>query len=175
MPDSFASGFPSGGPLEPRSIVQPQISALRWNLLSEVLEIEPGRRARTLARLPQNGISPEFLMLEIMAQTAGLAFGAERDFKTDVVFAKIEQAAFEKLPDGASLLSAEATSAELRAEGAWFEAWIASGSVKFAQARLLILDVGHLDSAAQDSITFHAEFMNHYRVREKIRVPLRPV
>ncbi len=148
---------------------------LRWNLLEEVLQIERGQRARTLGRLPDGDVSPEFLMLEMMAQTAGLAFGAMSDFNSDVVFAKVEGASFDSHPPAGAILEVEAAAEELREEGCWFHGNVSVRGRPLAEARLMLLNAGRLQPVPGKSVTFHEKFMKHYRILEKIVHPLRQV
>ena len=146
---------------------------LGWNLLEEVLQIERGQRARALGRLPECDVSPEWLMVEMMAQTAGLAFGSVFDFNSDVVFAKMAEASFDFLPAAGAGLEIEASAEELREEGCWFQAKISVQGRPAAEARLMLLNAGRLRPASGRSITFHENFMKHYRILEKIVSPAR--
>lgn len=141
---------------------------LRWNLLEEVLQIESGVRATTAARLPECDVSPEFLLIELMAQTAGLAFGARFHFESDIVFAKLEQASFRCVPAAGIPLHVESLAEEPREEGCWFQSKVLLEDDTAASARLLLLNVGRLQPAAGRSVTFDERFMAHYRIREKI-------
>ena len=145
---------------------------MRWNLLAEVLQIERGRSARTRAQLPEGGVSAELLLTEMMAQTAGLALGAQYNFECDVVFAKMDQAVFVALPPADAELHIEAVVEVLREEGSWFQARICCDRQEIASARLLLLNVGVLNPASPCSVTFHENFMRHYQIREKLSVSL---
>lgn len=144
---------------------------MRWNLLKEIILIEKGTRAVSQALWPESSISPEILLLEMMAQTAGLALGAQNDFSSDVVFGKIEQAVFDLPLEPPALLEIEAGAAESRAEGAWFDAHVLVRGSRISSARLLLLNAGRLSPAAKSSVTFHESFLTHYRVREKVIAP----
>ena len=146
---------------------------LRWNLLEEVLHIERGQRARTLGRLPESDVSPEVLMLEMMAQTAGLAFGSWFDFNADVVFAKVASASFNGSPPAGAALEVEAAAEEIREEGSWFQGKISFQGRPAAEARLMLLNAGCLQPSSGKSTTFHENFMKHYRVFEKVVSPAR--
>ena len=68
---------------------------MRWILLDSVELIEKGKMSRTTSRVPPSGpFETEILLIEMMAQTAGLLLGAETDFEHDIIFAKIENAKF---------------------------------------------------------------------------------
>ncbi len=78
---------------------------MRWIWIDKFLEFERGRRAVavknvTLAEehlhdhFPGFPIMPECLMIEAMAQTAGILVGHANDFREKVVLAKISEAVF---------------------------------------------------------------------------------
>ncbi len=78
---------------------------MRWIWIDKFLEFESGRRAVarknvTLAEdhlhdhFPGFPIMPECLMIEAMAQTAGILVGQVNDFREKVVLAKISKAVF---------------------------------------------------------------------------------
>ena len=141
---------------------------MRWNLLDEVLEIDRGSKARAAARWPETALRPELLFLEMMAQTAGLVLGSLDDFQTDIVFAKVDKAQFYCGVPTASLLVIGASAEEIRPEGGWFQVQISREGRLVAEARLLLANAGHLKPENQGSVTFHRQFMHHYRVRQKI-------
>lgn len=143
---------------------------MRWLLLDEIIKIEKKVTARTRSRVPGGPVSPELLMMEMMAQTGALLLGAEKDFEEDVVFAKIERASFENGWRSGDSIEIEAASENLRPEGAWFEGSIRKmhGAV-VARGKFLLMNVGHLLPNQTKPVTFHEAFMNHFRVREKVR------
>ncbi len=78
---------------------------MRWIWIDKFVEFESGRRAVavknvTLAEehlhdhFPGFPVMPECLMIEGMAQTAGVLVGQARDFQEKVVLAKINKAVF---------------------------------------------------------------------------------
>jgi 3-hydroxyacyl-[acyl-carrier-protein] dehydratase len=78
---------------------------VRWIWIDKFIEFESGHRAVavknvTLAEehlhdhFPSFPIMPECLMIEAMAQTAGILVGQARDFREKVVLAKISKAVF---------------------------------------------------------------------------------
>ena len=142
---------------------------MRWLLLDEVVEIRKGLRARTRSRLPESPTSPAALLMEMMAQTGGLLLGAEDDFSRDIVFAKIEEADFAPSLKTGDLLDIEASSGDLRPEGAWIEARVHTEKGEVARSRFLLVGAGRLKPELDRSVTFHPAFMDHLRVREKVR------
>lgn len=141
---------------------------MRWNLLDEVIEINRGRTARTLASWPRDTLRTELLFLEMMAQTAGLVFGSLDDFKTDIVFAKVDEVRFHSMTPSHLKLTIQAVAEDIRPEGGWFQAHVISENISIAQARLLLANAGHLKPDFSGSVTFHSDFMRHYCVREKV-------
>ena len=142
---------------------------MRWLLLDEVTVIEKKVRAKTRSRVPQSDVSPELLMMEMMAQTGALLLGAENDFQSDLVFAKIQEAVFDGGFRAGEGLEIEATSENLRPEGAWLEGAIRSAGGRQARGSFLLMNVGKLVAERTQSITFHEAFMNHFQIRDKVR------
>ncbi len=141
---------------------------MRWLLLDEIVSIQKNEKAVTRSRMPETAVSPEPILMEIMAQTGGLLLGAQKDFRKDIIFAKIETADFFD-PQPGEPLEIEATSENLRPEGSWMEAVIrTSGGRRVARSRFLLMSVGRLDPEVSEPIVFHEAFMNHFRVREKV-------
>ncbi|UCD49653.1 MAG: beta-hydroxyacyl-ACP dehydratase [Phycisphaerales bacterium] len=78
---------------------------MRWIWIDKFVEFESGRRAVAVKNVslaeehlhdhfPGFPIMPECLMIEAMAQTAGILVGQARDFAEKVVLAKISKAVF---------------------------------------------------------------------------------
>ena len=78
---------------------------MRWIWIDKFIEFQSGRRAVavknvTLAEehlhdhFPGFPIMPECLMIEAMAQTAGILVGQAKDFQEKVILAKISKAVF---------------------------------------------------------------------------------
>lgn len=78
---------------------------MRWIWIDKFLEFESGKRAVSLKNVtlaeehlhdhfPGFPIMPECLMIEAMAQTAGILVGEARKFQEKVILAKIKKAMF---------------------------------------------------------------------------------
>ncbi len=143
---------------------------MRWLLLDQAVAVHRGKKAVTLSRVPQAPYSREVLFIEMMAQTGGLLVGAESDYNNDVIFAKIETATFTEPPAPGTALTIEASADGLAPEGGWIEGQITSSGGVVAKAKLLLMSVGRLIPESQRSIAFHDNFMNHFKVREKVTV-----
>ena len=78
---------------------------MRWIWIDKFIEFERGRHAVALKNVtlaeehlhdhfPGFPIMPECLMIEAMAQTAGILVGEAKDFQEKVILAKIKKAVF---------------------------------------------------------------------------------
>jgi 3-hydroxyacyl-[acyl-carrier-protein] dehydratase len=78
---------------------------MRWIWIDKFIEFNSGRNAVAIKNVtmaeehlhdnfPGFPIMPECLMIEAMAQTAGILVGQARDFKEKVILAKIKKAVF---------------------------------------------------------------------------------
>ncbi len=142
---------------------------MRWLVLDEVVEIKKGKSVRAKSRVPDTEVSPEMLMIEMMAQAGGILLGAENDFQDNVVFAKIEEAKFYPGFLAGDFLEIEAVAETLRTEGSWIRGRIEGVRGKVAEAKLMLASAGELAAGAKESITFHPMFMEHFRIREKVK------
>ncbi len=80
---------------------------MRWIWIDRFISFEPGKRAEAVKNVSlaeehlhdhweAHPIMPASLMIEGMAQTAGILVGQARDFKEKVVLAKITRAEFDE-------------------------------------------------------------------------------
>lgn len=144
---------------------------MRWLLLDEVLEIRPKEFSLTRSHVPSAPFSPEVLMLEMMAQTGGLLFGAEADFHDDIIFGKVERASFRGPFEPFRPLEIRVTAEDLHPEGAaWFNGRMTSGDTLLAEARFFLVNAGRLIPGREQSLTFPQAFLEHFQVRQKIRM-----
>jgi 3-hydroxyacyl-[acyl-carrier-protein] dehydratase len=78
---------------------------MRWIWIDKFIEFESGKRAATVKNVtlaeehlhdhfPGFPVMPECLMIEAMAQTAGILVGEAKKFKEKVILAKIKKAVF---------------------------------------------------------------------------------
>jgi 3-hydroxyacyl-[acyl-carrier-protein] dehydratase len=142
---------------------------MRWTLLDEILEIQKGVRVRSRSHVPAGEINQEPLLLEMMAQTGGILMGAEKEFKDDVVFAKIETASFPIKGSAGEPLEIIAEAEHLRPEGSWIQAEVRNSRGTIAAAKLMLVNAGSLVPGKETSTTFHETFMKHYKVWDKIK------
>lgn len=143
---------------------------MRWLLLDEVLEICPKEFSLTRSHVPSAPFSPEVLMLEMMAQTGGLLFGAMTDFRDDIVFGKVELASFKGPFEPSRPLEIRVSAEDLcQEEAAWFQGRISSEGELLAEARFFLVNAGRLVPGIEQSLTFPKAFLEHFQVRRRIR------
>lgn len=93
---------------------------MRWIWIDKFVEFESGRRAVAVKNIslaedhmhdhfPGYPVMPASLMIEGMAQTAGILVGEARDFQEKVVLAKIRRASFSRVARPGSQLRYDAT------------------------------------------------------------------
>lgn len=148
---------------------------MRWLVLDEVLAVEKGKRSLSRSRVPSAFCSPEFLMIEMMAQTGALLVGAESDFSRDLVFAKIESVEFSPGFEAGDPIEIESHADQISAEGGWLEARVSGPRGLIAQSKLLLMSVGHLIPGKTVPVTFHKNFMEHFKIRDKVITASRSV
>jgi 3-hydroxyacyl-[acyl-carrier-protein] dehydratase len=126
---------------------------MRWIWIDRIVELERGSRCVALKNVslaeehlhdhfPGTPIMPASLMIEGMAQTAGIMVGHARDFKEKVILAKIGKATFDRDVHPGQTLIYEATMDRIDEAGA-----STSGIVK-------LIDLAHAGlerSASPDS------------------------
>jgi len=147
---------------------------MRWLLLDEITEIRKGVHAVARSHIPDVPLSPEPLFLEMMAQTAGLVLGAENDYRTDLVIAKIEKALFQTGWASGDALEVRCCTDQIREEGAWFEGNITGPSGPVVSARLLLMKMPSPIPEQGRSVTFHPAFMEHFNVRAHVSTAGKP-
>jgi 3-hydroxyacyl-[acyl-carrier-protein] dehydratase len=126
---------------------------VRWIWIDKFIEFESGHRAVavknvTLAEehlhdhFPSFPIMPECLMIEAMAQTAGILVGQARDFQEKVVLAKISKAVFFDFVRPGDSLRIEAQMDMIAEEAASTQGRITRGDELIAEIELMF---SHID------------------------------
>ncbi len=121
---------------------------MRWIHIDDMLELKEGEYARAVKTVPADSdyleyhypgcpIMPHSLLIESMAQTAGILIGKSIAFKKDVILAKIDSADFFSITRPGDRLIIEAKAEEMREEGASMECRISCGDRDVARCRLV--------------------------------------
>ena len=155
---------------------------MRWIWIDKFVEFESGRRAvaiknLTLAeehlhdRFPGFPVMPASLMIEGMAQTAGILVGEARDFTEKVILAKIKLARFDGMARPGQQLRFEATIESITAQAATTSGTISCDGEPLAKVDLMF---SHIDqnisglNFPEENFVFTEEFKNllaTYQVR----------
>jgi len=126
---------------------------MRWIWIDKFLEFESGRRAVALKNVtlaeehlhdhfPGFPVMPESLMIEAMAQTAGILVGEARGFKEKVILAKIKNATFYNYVVPGDTIIIEAEIESISPEAAGTAGRIRRGDTVIAQISLMF---SHID------------------------------
>ncbi len=126
---------------------------MRWIWIDKFVAFEPGRRAVAVKNLtlaeehlhdhfPGYPVMPASLMIEGMAQTAGILVGHARDFREKVILAKIKRAAFDGLARPGDQLQYEAVIEQIADAGASTSGKILLNGEPFGQVDLFF---SHID------------------------------
>jgi 3-hydroxyacyl-[acyl-carrier-protein] dehydratase len=102
---------------------------MRWIWIDKFVEFESGKRAVAVKNLtlaeehlhdhyPGYPVMPASLMIEGMAQTAGILVGEARDFQEKVILAKIRKASFHGVARPGDQLRYEAEIEQMAEQGA---------------------------------------------------------
>jgi 3-hydroxyacyl-[acyl-carrier-protein] dehydratase len=126
---------------------------MRWIWIDKFVEFESGRRAVAVKNVtmaeehlhdhfPGFPMMPECLMIEAMAQTAGILVGEAKDFEEKVILAKINKAVFFDFVVPGDTLRLEA-----RLETVAPEAASTSGQIRRADQLIAEIDLmfSHID------------------------------
>ena len=126
---------------------------MRWIWIDKFIEFESGKRAVALKNVtlaeeylhdhfPGFAVMPECLMIEAMAQTAGILVGQARDFKEKVILAKIKKCAFFNYVRPGDTLILETAIESLADEAASTTGKITCGDKLIAEIELMF---SHID------------------------------
>ena len=129
-------------------------------------------------------VMPASLMIEGMAQTAGILVGAARNFQEKVILAKIGKARFERLVRPGEQLVYSAKIVNVTEQGAAIEGTITSRVVEGGQARevpvgLIEMMFSHIDNNMSGmkfpefNFVFNSQFMELFETyRRELEVKL---
>jgi 3-hydroxyacyl-[acyl-carrier-protein] dehydratase len=126
---------------------------MRWIWIDKFLEFESGKRAVSLKNVtlaeehlhdhfPGFPVMPECLMIEAMAQTAGILVGEARKFEEKVILAKIKKAVFYHYVRPGDTITLHAQIESIAPEAASTEGEIRRGDQVIARIDLMF---SHID------------------------------
>ena len=126
---------------------------MRWIWIDRFTEFEPGRRAVAVKNVSLAEehlhdhweafpIMPASLMIEGMAQTAGILVGQARDFKEKVILAKIAKAQFHEIVTPGDQITYQAEIENITAEAAATKGCVLKNGQTIGQVDLMF---SHID------------------------------
>jgi len=127
---------------------------MRWIWIDKFLEFESGKRAVSLKNVtlaeehlhdhfPGFPIMPECLMIEAMAQTAGILVGEARKFQEKVILAKVNNAVFYNYVRPGDTITLHTRIESIAPEAASTSGEIFRGDERIAQISLMF---SHIDN-----------------------------
>ena len=145
---------------------------MRWFWVDRFIDFQPGRSARALKNVslaeehvhdhfPGHPTHPATLMIEGMAQTAGILVGQARDFREKVILAKIAKAVFDDIVTPGDQVRYEAEIQTLTDEAASTAGIVRRGDEQIGQINLLF---SHVDQSRggvkvpQENFVFTGQF-----------------
>jgi 3-hydroxyacyl-[acyl-carrier-protein] dehydratase len=147
---------------------------MRWIWIDKFVEFESGRRAVAIKNLtlaeehlhdhfPGYPVMPASLMIEGMAQTAGILVGEARDFTEKVILAKVKRASFDGMARPGQQLRYEASIESISAEAALTSGTVYCDGELLGQVDLMF---SHIDqnmsglNFPKENFVFTEEFKN---------------
>lgn len=126
---------------------------MRWIWIDKFVEFESGKRAVSVKNVtlaeehlhdyfPGYPMMPECLMIEAMAQTAGILVGEARNFQEKVILAKINKCVFHKYARPGDTLRLETEILSITEEAAGTQGTITCDSQLVAEISLMF---SHID------------------------------
>lgn len=145
---------------------------MRWFWIDRITHLEKGKTARAVKNVtmaeehlhdhfPNFPVMPQSLMIEGMAQTAGILAGSNVDFKENIILAKVSKATFHRLVHPGDQLVFEAKLVESRDGGHRAEIRITSDGELVAESSMMFVG---LNSDDEDDVwVFTDAFMQLLR------------
>ncbi|MBN1766664.1 MAG: beta-hydroxyacyl-ACP dehydratase [Sedimentisphaerales bacterium] len=147
---------------------------MRWIWIDKFVEFEPGVRAVAVKNVtmaeehlhdhfPGYPTMPAALMIEAMAQTAGILVGQARNFQEKVILAKVNQALFHEIVRPGDQLFLEARMENITAEAATTRGTIRCEDRLIAEITLMFSHIDQNLSGMQfpeENFVFNAQFMD---------------
>jgi len=141
---------------------------MRWIWIDRIIEFESGRRAKAIKNVtmaeehlhdhfPGFPIHPPTLMIEGMAQTAGVLVGETNDFRENVILAKVTRAKFHDIvvPGDQITFEAEIVNS-VKPEGAATTGKITRNGEVIAEIEMMFV---HLDKARSEEAGIEGNFV----------------
>jgi len=126
---------------------------MRWIWIDKFVAFEPGRHARAVKNVslaedylqdhfPGYPVMPASLIIEGMAQTAGILVGGTRDFAENVILAKVQRAQFHGLARPGDQIFYDAYLERIDADGASTRGLVSCNGQPLAEVDIIFSHVG---------------------------------
>ena len=130
---------------------------MRWIWIDRFVEFEPGVKATSVKNVSlaeehlhdhwaAYPIMPASLMIEGMAQTAGIPVGQARDFKENVILAKITKAQFDDIVTPGDQITYHAEMESISSQGAATKGAVLKNGERIGEVNLIF---SHVDQNMQ--------------------------
>jgi 3-hydroxyacyl-[acyl-carrier-protein] dehydratase len=153
---------------------------MRWIHIDDILELEEGVSATSVRTIPSSAdylehhypgfpVMPNSLLIESMAQTAGILVGKSVDFARDVILAKVDHAEFLSIVRPGDRLIIDARLEEMREEGARVKCRIQCGGAEVARGTLVfaVLQARDAEKIGARNFVFPAGFLAQFARLQK--------
>jgi 3-hydroxyacyl-[acyl-carrier-protein] dehydratase len=153
---------------------------MRWIHIDDMLELREGDFARAVKSIPSTAdyledhfpsfpVMPECLLIESMAQTAGILVGRSLDFKKDIILAKIVRADFFAMARPGDRLIIEARMEKMEEEGARANCRVLCGGTEIGCSTLIfaILEEDDSRELGLRNFVFSGPILDLFKLRGK--------
>jgi 3-hydroxyacyl-[acyl-carrier-protein] dehydratase len=148
---------------------------MRWQLIDEFELLKKGSRSRAHKffsgkedffqdHFPGKPIVPQTLLIEMIAQTGGVLYGLDIDFKKEVILVKVDGADFPEIAVPPCMLSVEGKIDEESEAGAWISGVVKCKDAVVGRARIMLAAMDELVKDSTRKIVFNDRFLSHYRI-----------
>ncbi|MCG3177211.1 MAG: hypothetical protein MOGMAGMI_02179 [Candidatus Omnitrophica bacterium] len=148
---------------------------MRWDLIGHFETLRPhelgvaereftGGEDFFAEHLPGAPRLPEPLLIELVAQTGGVLYGAGLDFSREVILAKVEATDFPSPVVPPCRLRVTARLEDEREEATWVTGEVTCEGRTVARVRLFLVTFERLGQGS--GIVFNERFMDRYKIRE---------
>jgi 3-hydroxyacyl-[acyl-carrier-protein] dehydratase len=156
---------------------------MRWIHIDDMLELREGDFARAVKSIPSTAdyledhfpafpVMPECLLIESMAQTAGILVGQSLDFKKDIILAKIVRAEFFAMARPGDRLIIEARMEKMEEEGARANCRVLCGGTEIGCSTLIFAILKEDDSRELGlrNFVFSGPILDLFKFRGKFSI-----
>lgn len=148
---------------------------MRWDLIDRFHFLKKNRSAKASKsfsagedffkdHFPGKAVFPEVLYIEMIAQTGGVLYGLDLDFKKEVILAKIARAVFHEAVKPPCAFEIEAQFEDEREEGAWMTGKVMCNGKTVAEAEIMLVTMESGVLGFDKKIVFNDGFLKHYDI-----------